>query len=250
MNRVFVGTSGWIYKDWGGFFYPQELEEDRLQFYARHFNSVEINASFYRLPNPETVRGWYRRTSPEFRFAVKGSRFITHLKRLKVERASIKIFFDRARLLEDKCGPILWQLPPTLQFEPERLTTFLKILPRRFRHAVEFRHVSWYGHEETFAILRRYRAAHVWLSSQRMPVNLTSTTDFAYIRFHGLEGGAAHDYTRDELRPWAEACRRCIASDMEVHAYFNNDVNVRAPQNAKVFREMLGAGRATRQRVA
>jgi len=250
MNRVFVGTSGWIYKEWGGFFYPHELQEDHLEFYAKRFNSVEINASFYRLPTPDMVRAWYRRTPSDFRFAVKGSRFITHLKRLKVERGSIKVFFDRARLLKEKCGPILWQLPPTLEFDPERLDLFLKTVPTRFRHAVEFRHASWYEHGDTYEILHKHHTAHVWLSSQRMPMNLTSTTDFVYIRFHGLEGGAAHDYTAEELKPWAEQCRRCISADMEVHAYFNNDVNTRAPGNAQMLRDMIVKGKAVRRRVA
>lgn len=249
MDRLFVGTSGWIYKSWGGSFYPSGSGRvDRLEFYADHFRSVEINASFYRLQNPEVVRGWYRRSPPGFRFAVKGSRFITHMKRLAVEPQSIKVFFDRARLLREKCGPILWQLPPTMRFDPERLDRFLASVPRRFRHAVEFRHPSWYESDETFALLAKHRAAHVWLSSLAMPENTTRTTDFVYLRFHGLAGGAAHDYTKAELRPWAELCRQAVSSDIDVHAYFNNDANTRAPLNARVFRDMVESGQVAVRR--
>jgi uncharacterized protein YecE (DUF72 family) len=243
MGRAFIGTSGWIYKSWAGSFYPDDVgRTGHLEFYAGRFNAVEINASFYRLQDPDVVRAWYRRSPPEFRFAMKGSRFITHMKKLNVERASIKVFFDRAKLLKEKCGPILWQLPPQLHFNAERLDAFLKIVPKRFRHAVEFRHASWYEHPETFDVLRRHHAAHVWLSSLAMPEDRTRTADFVYLRFHGLEGGAAHDYTTAELRPWVDACRQCMHDDMDVHAYFNNDWNTRAPENAATFREMLLAG--------
>ena len=177
-----------------------------LDYYATKFNTVEINATFYRLPLPTMVKGWHDRSPENFIFAVKGSRFITQMKKLNVERESIKVFFDRAKLLKEKCGPILWQLPPNFGFNGERLVRFFKIVPKRFRHAVEFRHPSWYEHEETFEILRQNDAAHVAVSSLRMPMNLNVTGDFIYIRFHGLEHGAAHDYTRKELQPWAEHC--------------------------------------------
>lgn len=240
MRGVFVGTSGWIYKGWAGTFYPPNLKKTgELAFYATRFNTVEINATFYRLPTENMVRGWRERSPAGFTFAVKGSRFITQMKKLNVDRPSIQIFFDRVKLLKEKCGPILWQLPPNLGFDGERLDQFLKIVPRKYRHAVEFRHPSWYEHEETFAILRKHEAAHVSVSSLRMPMNLNVTADFVYLRFHGLEHGAAHDYTREEMQPWADHCRRCIDNGIAVYVYFNNDLNTRAPENAEVFRAML-----------
>jgi uncharacterized protein YecE (DUF72 family) len=249
MDRLFVGTSGWDYKSWAGSFYPSGRGRvDHLEYYAGQFRSVEINASFYRLQRPDVVREWYHRSPSGFRFAVKGSRFITHMKRLNVEPHSIQVFFDRAQLLEEKCGPILWQLPPGMKFDPERLDRFLSAVPKRFRHAVEFRHPSWYENEETFALLSRHRTAHVWLSSLAMPHNTTRTTDFVYLRFHGLEGGAAHDYTLAELEPWAGLCRECVDRGIDVHAYFNNDANTRAPLNAKAFREMVESGRSAARR--
>jgi uncharacterized protein YecE (DUF72 family) len=240
MRRVFVGTSGWVYKGWAGSFYPSGLKKfDELEYYATRFNTVEINATFYRLPLEAMVKGWHRRSPKDFVFAVKGSRFITQMKKLKVERESIQVFFERVRPLKEKCGPILWQLPPNFGFNGERLDSFLAIIPVKFRHAVEFRHPSWYEHEETFTILRRHNAAHVSVSSLRMPMNLAVTSDFVYLRFHGLEHGAAHDYTRRELQPWAEHCRRCRNNGTGVFAYFNNDLNTRAPGNAEMFRTMI-----------
>jgi uncharacterized protein YecE (DUF72 family) len=242
MKGVFVGTSGWIYKGWAGTFYPPDLEKSgELAYYATRFNTVEINATFYRLPFENMVKGWYKRSPDDFIFAVKGNRFITQFKKLKVERADMRDYFARIKLLKEKCGPILWQLPPNFGFNGERLNAFLKIVPKKYRHAVEFRHPSWYEHAETFDILRKHNAAHVPVSSLRMPMNLNVTSDFTYIRFHGLEHGAAHDYTRAELEPWAEHCRRCIDNGIDVFAYFNNDLNTRAPGNAEMFREMITA---------
>lgn len=239
MEELFVGTSGWVYKGWAGTFYPEDLAaRDHLAFYASNFNTVEINASFYRLPPESMVCGWRERAPKGFIFALKGSRFITHMKKLKVERASIDIFFERAALLKEHLGPILWQLPPNLQFDPDRLDAFLSMLPKRFRYAVEFRHPSWIN-EQTFDLLRKHRAAHVHLSSRAMPMDLTITADLVYIRFHGLEGGFAHDYTRNELKPWADHCRDALRDGLQVHAYFNNDANTRAPGNAKMLMAMI-----------
>lgn len=240
MEGVFVGTSGWIYKGWAGTFYPPDLRKAaELEYYATRFNTVEINATFYRLPLETMVKGWRERSPDTFVFAVKGSRFITQMKKLNVERESIRVFFDRAKLLREKCGPILWQLPPNFGFNAERLDRFLKQVPKGFHHAVEFRHLSWYEHAETFEILRRHRAAHVSVSSMRMPMNLSVTGDFIYLRFHGREHGAAHNYTRNELRTWADHSRRCIDNGIQVFAYFNNDWNTRAPANAEMFRDMI-----------
>jgi uncharacterized protein YecE (DUF72 family) len=239
MEALFVGTSGWVYKSWAGTFYPEEIAaREHLAFYASQFNTVEINASFYRLPPETMVRGWHERAPKGFIYAVKGSRFITHMKKLNVDRKSIDIFFDRAALLKEHLGPILWQLPPNLHYNPERLDTFLGMLPEEYRYAVEFRHPSWIR-DESFAVLRRHNAAHVHLSSMAMPMDLTTTADFIYIRFHGLEGGFAHDYTREELKPWAQHCRDALRDGLEVYAYFNNDANTRAPGNAMTLRSMI-----------
>ncbi len=208
VKGLHVGTSGWVYKGWAGAFYPADLaENDRLTYYAQHFGTVEINATFYRLPSESMVRGWDRKAPPGFIYAVKGSRFITQMKKLKVEPESIAIFFERISPLKAHLGPILWQLPPSLGIDLPRLDNFLNLLPAGYRYAVEFRHPSWME-DNVFALLKKHNAAHVHVSSMRMPMNLTVTSDLVYIRFHGLESGAAHDYTRDELKPWAAALPR------------------------------------------
>jgi uncharacterized protein YecE (DUF72 family) len=162
------------------------------------------------------------------------------MKKLNVTKDSISIFFDRVKPLREHMGPILWQLPPTLHKDVPRLERFLGMVPKRFRHAVEFRHPSWMA-DEVFDVLRAHDVAHVSVSSLRMPMDFTVTTDFLYIRFHGLEGGATHDYTRDELESWAEHCQAALRQGQTVYAYFNNDWNCRAPENAKTLMEMTQA---------
>ncbi len=242
MKPVYIGTSGWIYKSWRDVFYPEDISgKEHLEFYATQFPTVEINATFYRLPPLSMVKGWHERAPRNFLFAVKGSRFITHMKKLTNLGGGVNRFTRRMRPLKEHLGPILWQLPPSLKFDPDRLDCFLKKLPKSLRHAVEFRHRSWYEDEDTFNILRRHDVAHVSLSSQSMPTDLTVTSDFIYIRFHGLEGGFAHDYSRAELDPWAEHIRKQSRAGNTVFAYFNNDMNVRAPMNAKMLMEMTQA---------
>ena len=241
MEGLYIGTSGWVYKGWAGAFYPKGMKPaEQLPYYASHFPTVEINATFYRLPGENMVRGWHDKAPEGFIYAVKGSRFITQMKKLKVERESIQIFFDRIAPLAEHLGPILWQLPPMLGKDIPRLENFLEMLPRDYRYAVEFRHPSWME-EEVFDVLRAHDCAHVSVSSLRMPMNLTITSDFVYIRFHGLEQGAAHDYTREELEPWAEHCRAALEDGKTVYVYFNNDWNCRAPENAKTMWEMVEA---------
>ncbi len=240
-KRLYIGTSGWVYKEWAGTFYPKGLPAaHQFAFYAEHFRTVEINATFYRLPPVAMVRGWREKAPPGFVYAIKGSRFITHMKKLKVESPAVEKFFDRIEPLRKFAGPILWQLPPNLHLDVARLEDFLRLLPRGHRYAVEFRHPSWLT-PDTFALLKRFRTAHVSVSSLAMPADLTITTDFVYIRFHGLKDGARHDYTRRELKPWARHCREALHSRRKVFAYFNNDLNTRAPQNAQQLIEMVKA---------
>jgi uncharacterized protein YecE (DUF72 family) len=175
-------------------------------------------------------------------FAVKGSRYITHMKKLVNLGGGLNKFIRRVQPLKKHLGPILWQLPPNLGKDAERLDNFLKKVPQAFLHAVEFRHRSWYEGDETFDVLRKHKVAHVSLSSLGMPVNLTVTGNYIYIRFHGLKNGAAHDYTREELEPWAAHIREQSQAGKTVYAYFNNDLNVRAPANAKMLMEMVGTG--------
>jgi uncharacterized protein YecE (DUF72 family) len=239
-GKVFVGTSGYTYKSWNDAFYPPDVPKRlQLEYYATQFPTVEINTTFYRLPSENMVKGWAKRTPKSFRYALKGSRFITHMKKLANLDGALDKYFDRIKPMKRRVAIILWQLPPMLKLDLPRLDDFLaRLKPYRYRHAVEFRHASWYE-EKTFELLRKHRVAHATLSTLNMPQNLSVTSDQVYVRFHGLEGGFAHDYTRQELEPWARFCREQAAEGRTVFAYFNNDVNVRAPQNAKMLMEMV-----------
>ncbi|HEV2319115.1 MAG TPA: DUF72 domain-containing protein, partial [Verrucomicrobiae bacterium] len=208
-------------------------------FYASHFSTVELNNTFYRLPLLSTVHAWRQKAPPGFTFAVKGSRYITHILRLNNLGRAPEKFIRRIEPLHETLGPVLWQLPPNFKPDFPRLKKFLKHLPTRHFHAVEFRHPDWVN-PNTFELLQKYHAAFVWVSSMRMPLDFSVTTDFVYARFHGLSGGARHDYTAGELEPWAANLRNRAASGKRAYAYFNNDLNVRAPKNAELLRELCG----------
>jgi uncharacterized protein YecE (DUF72 family) len=242
-GRVLVGTSGWVYKQWAGNFYPKGWpKKDEFGYYAQHFPTVEINATFYRLPTLAMVRGWRERSPEGFLFAVKGSRFLTHIKRLNDTGLGLRRYFSRIKPLGERTGPILWQLPPNFQKNEDnwqRLKTFLERIPKRYRHAIEFRHPSWMD-EQTLDLLRTHGAANVWISSLRMPQDYSITSDFVYLRFHGLKDGAYHDYTDAELEPWAKQLARAAAAGIPAYVYFNNDLNTRAPLNAHSLMRMLG----------
>jgi uncharacterized protein YecE (DUF72 family) len=238
-GRAYIGTSGYSYKSWDKTFYGDTPKRLQLEFYATQFPTVEINATFYRLPSENMVRGWRDRVDEAFIYALKGSRFITHMKKLVKLDGALDKYFERIAPLRERTGVILWQLPGMLRKDVPRLDEFLALLPRDYRHAVEFRHPSWYE-DETFEVLERHHAAHVALSSNGMPIDLSVTTDFSYIRFHGLEGGAAHDYTRRELKPWAEFISAQARQGLTLYVYFNNDINVRAPENARMLMQMTG----------
>jgi uncharacterized protein YecE (DUF72 family) len=243
MHGVWIGTSGWVYKEWAGHFYPKGWrKKDEFSFYVRHFPTVEINATFYRLPSLKMVRGWHERSPEGFVFAVKGSRFLTHIKRLKDTGLGLRRYFSRIKPLAGRTGPILWQLPPNFFQNDEntqRLTHFLAKLPPHYQHAIEFRHPSWMN-QPTFELLKNYKAANVWLSSLRMPQDYTVTSNFVYLRFHGLKDGAYHDYTADELEPWARQLALAARRGVPCYVYFNNDLNTRAPLNAKALMQMVG----------
>ena len=244
MAKAYIGTSGWVYKSWEKEFYPPGVPvKNHFQYYVTRFSSVEINATFYRLPTLNMVRGWRDRAPPGFVFALKGSRFITHIKRLADLSDSLAIFFRLVRPMKSRVGPILWQLPPSFKKDLGRLESFAGKLPAGYRHAFEFRHESWFDAEVDDA-LRRRNIARVTVSSLRFPMDFTVTADFIYLRFHGLEGGSAHDYTRAELEPWATHILRQTRAGRDAYAYFNNDTNVRAPGNALLLMDLAGPSAA------
>ncbi|HEY8491842.1 MAG TPA: DUF72 domain-containing protein [Dehalococcoidia bacterium] len=239
MAQFRIGTSGWSYQHWRERFYPRGVPASRwLSYYAEHFDTVELNASFYRLPRESTWRGWAERAPEGFLFAVKASRLITHLQRLEGSQESVRALLDRARLLGPHLGPVLYQLPPGLQRDDARLAAFLEILPADVQHAFEFRHPSWFD-EGVYALLRRFGAAFCMVDRGTFETPALATARFAYARFHGPQGWYGGDYDEGELREWAGRLRGLAAEVEAVYAYFNNDVNAFAVKNALRLRELL-----------
>lgn len=234
-----VGTCGWSYDHWDGPFYPEKLQADRrLRFYATRLSAVEIDATFYRLPSEQAVRTWRDEVPDGFVFAVKGSRFITHFRRLEGLGDSVDVFLERLSLLGDKLEVVLWQLPPGLERDDGLLDRFLTSLPGGVRHAVEFRHASWLA-PGAFDVLRAHGCAHVQVSSDVMPENLTVTADFAYVRLHGTASyhGA---YVEPALEPWRRFLLEQAAQGRDGYAFFNNDAEAHAPADAQRLVAMLG----------
>ncbi len=270
MEVIRIGISGWRYPPWRGVWYPEGLPQRReLEFCGRHFPTVEINGSFYSLQRPEHYAAWYRATPPGFVFAVKGSRYVTHLLRLRnVERPLANFFASGVLALREKLGPFLWQLPPALAYERERLAAFLELLPRttgqalalarrrdaRMRgrarlaidadrpvlHAVEVRHPSFVN-DEFRALAARHRIAVVVADTAgKWPMMLDPAGGFVYVRLHGDVRIYTSGYSARALAGWARRIRRWGRDGRDVYAYFDNDVKVRAPFDALALMRRLG----------
>jgi uncharacterized protein YecE (DUF72 family) len=237
-DHIFVGTSGWTYDDWAETFYPQDVKgSERLGFYVTRFKTVEINATFYRLPSQVMLAAWNRRLPADFHLVVKGSRVVTHLKKLSDYHDPVELFMERAKQLKT-LKVILWQLPPSLHKDLDRLDGFLAALPQDVHHAVEFRHGSWWD-EEVVALLKRHAAAFVAVSHPKLPNTIYPTTDFLYLRFHGLGRQLyRYDYSEDELKEWATRVKPHL-SGRTLYAFFNNDFEAHAPRNAEMFQAMF-----------
>jgi uncharacterized protein YecE (DUF72 family) len=243
MKRVRVGCSGWSYKDWRGAFYPEKLpQKDWLRHYSREFETVEINNTFYRLPSKSAVAGWVTETPRSFRFAVKASRYLTHIKRLRNAEVYIERFLSGIEELTSskKLGAILWQLPPNFQRDDERLDEALSAIRARApgRHAFEFRHPSWFV-PDVYSLLRSHRAALVISDDPEMPFQAHElTTSWTYLRLHRGSRGRRGNYSALELEAW----RRRIAawrSRAEAYVYFNNDWEAFAVANARTLAASL-----------
>ncbi len=235
----FIGTSGWYYPHWYGPFYPPTLTKDRLlAYFARHFTTVELNNTFYHLPKESTVNSWYQKTPDGFVFAVKASRFITHIKRLANLGDSLKVFLKRAYLLKEKLGPILYQLPPSMKKDLKRLNDFLKRLPQKTKNVVELRHPSWLD-EETFSALNKFNTAHCIVSMPGLPTVLRATADFTYIRMHGGSSLYRSNYSRAELKQCAGWIKKFLKQGLDVYVYFNNDASGFAVKNALALKKLV-----------
>ncbi len=244
-GKVFVGTSGYNYPHWGGgVFYPTNLpQKNWLEYYAKYFDTVELNVTFYRLPKKETFEGWYRRTPPHFIFAVKGSRFITHVKRLSDCEEPLKLFFNRANGLKEKLGVVLWQLPPGLHLNLMRLENFCRLLrekkySKNVRHAFEFRHQSWFC-STVYQLLEKEGFSLCIAHSNRWPSEEALTANFVYLRFHGGLVLYGSNYSYQELQEWADKAKSWLIGKRDIFAYFNNDAYGYALKNAIEFRQLL-----------
>ena len=237
--RYYIGTSGWHYNHWQDRFYPGTLSKAKwLEFYASHFATVELNNSFYRLPSETAFAAWHESSPANFIFAVKVSRFITHIKRLKNTEEAVERFISRARILGEKLGPLLYQLPPNMHRNDETLESFLVTLPRGLKHVIEFRHQSWLE-EKVFEILHKYNTGFCVFDMPSISCPLVATADFAYIRFHGSSVLYSSCYSDRELAGWAKGLADLTANLKAVYIYFNNDAEAFAVRNAKTIRGYL-----------
>jgi uncharacterized protein YecE (DUF72 family) len=244
---IYVGTSGYAYPHWRGVFYPSDLASYKwLEFYAQHFNSVELNVTFYRLPQKKAFEGWYKRTPRNFKFVIKGSRFITHIKKLQTCADALKIFFDNAASLRSKLLCVLWQLPPSLKCNIERLEDFLKLLKKKYSfclHSFEFRNGSWFN-EEMYGLLKIYDSNLCIADSPNFPCSEAITVPFLYLRFHGGKTLYSSEYSEEELHAWLDKVKMWSAKEniKTILAFFNNDAQGFAVKNALQFKEILARG--------
>lgn len=239
--KIYVGCSGFYYNDWKEKFYPPDLPKKQwLEFYSAKLNTVEINNTFYRIPAENSFSKWYAQTPVDFRFTVKGNRYITHMKKLKQDnelRKRIENFENLALKLKEKLGCILWQLPGNLRKNKEKLSTFCHLLNKDIHHVLEFRDKSWFD-EEVYEILSSNKVSYCMLSAPGdLPENILSTSEIAYVRFHGKTDWYNYNYSRDELEKWKNGLLKLKAT--ELYAYFNNDHNAYAASNSIEFSDML-----------
>lgn len=239
-GRAYIGTSGWSYPHWRGVFYPKKLRgEAWLNHYASFFGTVELNNTFYQLPEASTFRHWYRETPRRFVFAVKGSRFITHMKKLQAPRGALNRFLRRVSILKEKLGPVLFQLPPRFRCNLERLADFADLLPAGHRYAFEFRDPTWFV-PEVYVILRKRGLGFCIFSLKELPCPEVITARYVYVRFHGPGAKYAGRYSEVELRVWARRIRGWLSEGLDVYSYFNNDERGYAVANAMRLRELVG----------
>lgn len=246
MAQILIGTSGWVYGAWKAVFYPPALPDaQRLGYYANRFQTTEVNYSFYHVPSAETYRRWLKLVPPDFIFALKANRLITHIARLRDVDSIWSDFTQGAAALGRHLGPILLQLPASFRKDHAALTSFLEMTSPSsdlYRLAFEFRHASWFTHE-TYRLLRRYRAALCIADGPRFPRVNEITADFAYLRFHGRTPREAPWYADEQLEREARFIEQLAWQGIDSYVYFNNDAMAHAPMNAARLGELLGQRR-------
>jgi len=245
LESIYIGTSGYHYKHWRELFYPVGTKPAAyLDYYLNFFNTVEINNSFYRLPTYETFAAWRQAVPDNFVFAVKASRYITHLKKLKDPQQSINNFLQNVAALEEKLGPILFQLPPRWNCDPERLRQFLQALPTGFLYTFEFRDHSWYN-KEVYDLLQQHQVAFCIYDLEQHQSPMLVTAHFVYIRLHGPVGKYNGSYSDEVLQNWAAAAWDWAREGKAVYIYFDNDIGGHAvvdAQRLQTFMQTLSIG--------
>jgi len=241
---IHIGTSGWHYDAWRGPFYPQDMTaEDFLGYYADRFQTVEINSTFYQLPEEGTFAQWHSTVPDGFVFAVKANQYITHMKKLKDPEEPVSNFLGRVDALRDKLGPVLFQLPPRWNFNKERLERFLQTLPDDLECAFEFRDESWFN-EEAYSLLEKHNAAFCiyHLAGRLSPKRVTS--DLVYLRLHGPGGPYQGQYSDEELGQWSKDLSQWAGEGREVFCYFDNDEAGYAAQDAQRLKQTVAQSNA------
>jgi uncharacterized protein YecE (DUF72 family) len=242
-GAIHIGCSGWHYKHWKGPFYPEKLPAAKwLDFYTRHFDTVELNSTFYRLPLETGLDKWRESTPQGFCFAAKGSRFITHMKKLSDPELAISRYFERVDRLGEKLGPIVFQLPPWWEADPGRLDNFLAALPGGHKYAFELRNPTWHT-PEILRILRRHNTAFCIFEIAGFHSSCDITADFTYIRLHGPGGAYQGSYPAETLRKWSDRIRGWRRDLRAIHIYFDNDQAAHAVENALELKRMVGGRR-------
>lgn len=245
-GQVLIGTSGWSYASWRGPFFPLDvMVKHHLAFYATQFLTAELNGVFYRTPSLEAVRGWRDQTPDDFVFAWKASKYITHWKRLSDRsRNSLALIEQRLKILGPKAGPVLFQLPPRFTVNVDRLRSFLKLVPKRWRVAFEFRDKSWYA-DEVYEILAKHDASLCISDHRDAPAPWKVTAGHVYVRGHGPGGHYRGHYADKTLRLWARRARTWRREGRDVYLYFDNDQKSAAPFDAAKLSKFLGGRRGT-----
>ncbi len=238
-NKILVGTSGWHYDHWMDTFYPADVKkEDQLAYYRRFFDTVEINNSFYNLPLAKTFTHWHDVVGEGFEFAVKGSRYISHMKKLNVDKATIIKFLGRVSKLKSAVGPILFQLPPRWNVNVERLGEFLKKLPKTYRYVFEFRNNTWLI-DEVYELMAAGNVGFCIYDLAGYQTTDVVTADFVYIRLHGPGDKYQGSYTTAALKKWAKKIDDWHAAGKDVYCYFDNDQAAYAVANAQTLKTLI-----------
>ena len=241
VTQIRIGTSGWVYRHWQGLFYPANLPQKQwFAYYARSFDTVEINSTFYHLHNASVFEHWQQQAPDGFLYSIKASRIITHNQRLEGCQDTLETFLSRASLLGETLGPVLFQLPPSFSLDLSRFESFLALLPQGFSYAMEFRNPTWLT-EEVFALLERFGVALCIHDMPPLQVPLRITAKFIYLRFHG-DVDHAGDYPLETLAAWVERIQTWQRNGLAVFAYFNNDTGGMAVRNAHTLKQLLRQG--------